>query len=207
IFHNVKDAVVTVPTYFNDAQKRAMREACKIARLNTMHIINEPTAATISYGSIMKEEKKKKNIVLFDLGGGTFDVSVVRVQRHKIEVKAVGGDTYLGGEDFNNRLLDYCVGIFNHKYKIDMRSSGKAFRRLRVECVMVKRNLSTAVETVIEIDCLYQRNDFHVKISRAKFEELNAALFQKNIGILKQFFKDANMIKAWMACSRCPCRT
>ncbi|KAH9294004.1 hypothetical protein KI387_040793, partial [Taxus chinensis] len=131
-------------------RKRAMREACKIARLNTMHIINEPTAAAISYGSIMKEEKKKKNIVLFDLGGGTFDVSVVRVRRHKIEVKAVGGDTHLGGEDFNKRLLDYCVGIFNHKYKIDMRSSSKAFRRLRAECVT---DMKTKERNQIVINC------------------------------------------------------
>ncbi|KAH9322913.1 hypothetical protein KI387_017552 [Taxus chinensis] len=191
---DVKDAVITVPAYFNDAQKRATRDACKIAGLNAMRIMSEPTAAAISYGSM--REKKIKDIMIFDLGGGTFDVSVVRIHRPKIEVKAVGGDTHLGGEDFNNRLLDYCVGLFNKKYKMDMSSSGRALRRLGAECERAKRNLSYAVETVIEIDCLYQRNDLYVKISRAKFEELNADLFGKTIEILKQCLKDANMSKA-----------
>ncbi|KAH9299567.1 hypothetical protein KI387_031249, partial [Taxus chinensis] len=170
---DVENAVITVPAYFNESQKRATKDAGKIAGLNVMQIINEPTAAAITYGfNALKEETR--NILVFDLGGGTFDVSIATVERGKIEVKAVAGDMHLGGEDFDNRMLSYCVQQFNKKYNMDMSISSKALRRLRSECERAKRSLSSAVETVIDIDCLHEGQDFYTKIRRAKFNELNA---------------------------------
>ncbi|XP_057818655.2 heat shock cognate 70 kDa protein [Cryptomeria japonica] len=190
--YEVKNAVITVPAYFNDAQKRATKDAGKIAGLNVMRIINEPTAAAISYG-FHDAFTGEKNVVVFDLGGGTFDVSVLSVQKGKIVVKAVNGDMHLGGQDFDNRMLNYCVQKFNTKYKVDMSKSAKALRRLRSECERAKRNLSSEEETVIDIDCLYKEHDFSVKVSRAKFEELNADLFEKCIEIVRECIHDAHM--------------
>ncbi|GLJ47560.1 hypothetical protein SUGI_1004370 [Cryptomeria japonica] len=130
---DVKNAVITVPAYFNDSQKRATKDAGKIARLNVMRIINEPTVAAITYSFALLGEEKR-NILVFDLGGGTFEVSILTVERGMIEVKAVGGDMHMGGEDFDNNMLNYCVQQFNKKYKIDMSTSPKALRRLRSEC-------------------------------------------------------------------------
>ncbi|GLJ46836.1 hypothetical protein SUGI_0988100 [Cryptomeria japonica] len=160
--------------------------------LNVMRIINEPTAAAITYGFDALEEGTR-NILVFDLGGGTFDVSIVTVERGKVQVKAVGGDMHLGGGDFDNRMLNYCVQMFNKKYKIDMRTSPKALRRLRSECERAKRSLSSAVETVIDIDSLYEGQDFHTKIRRAKFEELNADLFDKCIQLVKRCMEDSKL--------------
>ncbi|KAH9299559.1 hypothetical protein KI387_031241 [Taxus chinensis] len=191
---DVKDAVITVPAYFNDSQKRATKDAGKIAGLNVIRIINEPTAAAITYGfNSLKGEKR--NILVFDLGGGTFDVSIATVERGKIEVKAVAGDMHLGGEDFDNRMLSHCVQQFNQKYDMDMSTSSKALRRLRSECERAKRSLSSAVETVIDIDCLYEGQDFHTKIRRAKFEELNADLFEKCMDSVEQCVEDFKMGK------------
>lgn len=183
---DVRDAVITVPAYFSDSQKRATRDAGKIAGLNVMKMINEPTAAAICYG-FHASAGVKKNVFVFDLGGGTFDVSIVRVEKGKIEVKAVGGDMHLGGEDFDNRLLDYCVKEFKrrHTTEKDLCSNGKALRRLRAECERAKRSLSSTAETVIDIDSLHDGQDFHVQISRAKFEELNGDLFIKCMQIVR----------------------
>ncbi|KAH9299056.1 hypothetical protein KI387_030738, partial [Taxus chinensis] len=167
------NAVITVPAYFNDSQKRATRDAGKIAGLNVLRIINEPTAAAITYNFCGFIKEGKRNILVFDLGGGTFDVSIVTVEGDKIEVNAVGGDMHLGGEDFDNR--------------------SQTLRRLRSECERAKRSLSSAVETVIDIDGLYKRRDFHMKLRRAKFEELNAELFDECMQIVKQCLQDANM--------------
>ncbi|GLJ47059.1 hypothetical protein SUGI_0993580 [Cryptomeria japonica] len=188
----VKNAVITVPAYFNDAQKRATKDAGKIAGLNVMRIINEPTAAAITYGfhDVFTGER---SVLVFDLGGGTFDVSVLSVQKGFIAVKAVRGDMHLGGQDFDNRMLNFCIQKFNTKYKLDMRMSAKALRRLRSECERAKRNLSSEVETVIDIDGLYQGHDFFLKVSRAKFEELNVDLFQKCIEIVRECLQDAQM--------------
>ncbi|GLJ46844.1 hypothetical protein SUGI_0988190 [Cryptomeria japonica] len=190
----VKKAVITVPAYFNDSQKRATKDAGKIAGLDVMRIINEPTAAAITYGFDALEEGTR-NILVFDLGGGTFDVSIVTVERGKVEVKAVGGDMHLGGGDFDNRVLNYCVQLFNKKYKVDMGRNPKVLRRLRSECERAKRSLSSAVETVIDIDSLYEGQDFHTKIRRAKFEELNADLFDKCMQLVKQCLQDSKLSK------------
>ncbi|XP_057815808.2 heat shock cognate 70 kDa protein [Cryptomeria japonica] len=191
---DVKNAVITVPAYFNDSQKRATKDAGKIAGLNVMRIINEPTAAAITYGFVALDEEKR-NILVFDLGGGTFDVSIATVERGKVEVKAVAGDMHLGGEDFDNRMLNYCVQSFNKKYKIDMSTNPKALRRLRSECERAKRSLSSAVETVIDIDCLHEGQDFHTKVRRAKFEELNVDLFENCMQLVKQCMEDSKMSK------------
>ncbi|GLJ47044.1 hypothetical protein SUGI_0993410 [Cryptomeria japonica] len=188
----VKNAVITVPAYFNDAQKRATKNAGMLAGLNVMRIINEPTAAAITYG-FHDAFSGERNIVVFDLGGGTFDVSVLSVQKGKIAVKAVRGDMHLGGQDFDNRMLNYCVQKFNRKYNLDMRSSARALRRLRSECERAKRSLSSEVATVIEIDYLYKGKDFSQEITRVKFEELNADLFEKCIEIMRECLTDAHL--------------
>lgn len=192
---DVKNAVITVPAYFSDSQRKATRDAATIAGLNAMKITNEPTAAAIAYGfsSEVYSSNGKKTVLIFDLGGGTFDVSIVTVEGGKFEVKAVGGDTHLGGEDFDNRMLKFCVQNFNRKYKKEMSTSAKALRRLRSECERAKRNLSSVVENVIDIDCLYEGLDFHMKITRAKFEELNTDFFDKCMRILNQCLQDARM--------------
>ncbi|KAH9299502.1 hypothetical protein KI387_031184 [Taxus chinensis] len=191
---DVKNAVITVPAYFNDSQKRATKDAGKIAGLNVMRIINEPTAAAITYNSC-GSKKEKRNILVFDLGGGTFNVSIVTVEGDKIEVKAVGGDMHMGGEDFDNRVVNFFVQEFNRKNKMDLSASPKALRRLRSECERAKRSLSSAVETVIDIDCLYEGQDLHMKFRRAKFEKLNADLFDKCMQVVKQCLQDAKMSK------------
>ena len=191
---DVKNAVVTVPAYFSDSQRKSTKDAAAIADLKVMRIINEPTAAAIAYGfhTVCNE---KKTILIFDLGGGTFDVSILTVDNGRFEVKAVGGDMHLGGEDFDNRMLNYCVQQFKRRNKKDITANAKALRRLRSECERAKRSLSSAVETVIDIDCLYEGLDLHMKISRAKFEDLNADLFEKCMQILKQCLLDSKVNK------------
>ncbi|GLJ09711.1 hypothetical protein SUGI_0114590 [Cryptomeria japonica] len=190
---DVKNAVITVPAYFSDSQRKTTKDAGRIAGLNVMRIINEPTAAAITYGfSEAKEENK--NILVFDLGGGTFDVSIVAVKRGKFDVKAVAGDAHLGGEDFDNRMLSYCAQKFN-KYKTEVSANAKAIRRLRSECERAKRSLSSRVETVIDIDSLYEGHDFFLNIRRAKFEELNIDLFEKCMKIMKKCLEDAQLNK------------
>merc|ERR1712159_133562 len=168
----VRDAVITVPAYFNDGQRQATKDAGAIAGLNVQRIINEPTAAAIAYG--LDKKGGEKNVLIFDLGGGTFDVSLLTIEEGIFEVKATAGDTHLGGEDFDNRMVDFCMQDFKRKYKKDMSSNQRALRRLRTACERAKRTLSSSTQAHIEIDSLYDGIDFNSTITRARFEELNA---------------------------------
>ncbi len=192
----VKDAVITVPAYFNDAQRRATTDAGIIAGLNVIRVINEPTAASIAYGL---DKKKESNILVFDLGGGTFDVSVLRIDDGLFEVKATGGDTHLGGEDFDNKLVIQCLKHFKNKNKkIDTNSllkNKKSISKLKVACEQAKRILSTAQNTVIDIDSLYEDLDFTMTMSRVKFEMLCEDKFNKCMNVVKAVLNDANMTK------------
>ncbi|XP_074270766.1 heat shock cognate 70 kDa protein-like [Silene latifolia] len=195
----VEDAVVTVPAYFNDAQRQATKDAGVIAGLNVLRIINEPTAAAIAYG-LDKEltgykNKVAKNILVFDLGGGTFDVSLVSVRKDAFEVKAVSGDTHLGGGDFDTRLVVYLVAEFERKHKKTMGDNPRALGRLRAACERAKRNLSSITETSIEIDCLFDGIDFCSTVTRARFEMLNLDLFEKCLIPVEKCLKDAKMGK------------
>ncbi|KAH9625903.1 hypothetical protein KSS87_003417 [Heliosperma pusillum] len=194
----VQDAVVTVPAYFNDSQRKATKDAGVIAGLNVLRIINEPTAAAIAYGLDKQltgyNNTAMKNILVFDLGGGTFDVSLVAVQKDAFEVKAVNGDTHLGGGDFDTRLVDYLVAKFERKYK-KLGDNPRALGRLRAACERAKRNLSSTTETSIEIDCLFDGIDFCSTITRAQFEKLNHDLLLKCLEPVKQCLKDAKMGK------------
>ncbi|KAF5821020.1 putative Heat shock protein 70 family [Helianthus annuus] len=193
----VEDAVITVPAYFNDSQRQATKDAGYVAGLNVLQIINEPTAAAIAYGLDMTNEiTRATNVLIFDLGGGTFDVSIVTIDEDgKIEVKAVAGDTHLGGQDFDNEMVDYFVNEFNRKHKSDMKVNIKAVGRLRVACERAKRALSSTIETTIEIDGLHTGIDFSARITRAKFENLNVDLFNKCIETVESCLRDAKMNK------------
>ncbi|XP_057756648.1 heat shock cognate 70 kDa protein-like [Arachis stenosperma] len=193
---SVKNAVITVPAYFNDSQRKATKDAGVIADLNVIRIINEPTAAALAYG-LQKRDKcsGKRNVFIFDLGGGTFDVSLVTIEGDNIEVKATAGDTHLGGEDFDNRMVSHLVQEFIRKNKIDITSDPRALRRLRNECEKAKRTLSYANETTIEIDALFQGTDFRFSLTRARFEELNRDLFEKCMEIAQKCLDDAKMQK------------
>ena len=173
----VTEAVVTVPAYFNDAQRQSTKDAGVIAGLNVLRIINEPTAAALSYG-LDKMSTGEKNILIYDAGGGTFDVSILSIEEGVFEVKATGGDTHLGGEDFDNRMVDYFVKEFKLKYKKDLTQFPRALRRLRSACERAKRTLSSATQASIEIDSLVESQDFYTTITRARFEELNSDLFR-----------------------------
>jgi len=190
----VVDAVITVPAYFSDSQRLATKDAAKIAGLNVLRIINEPTAAAIAYG-FDKKITNKKNILVFDLGGGTFDVSIMKIESGEFKVIAIGGDTHLGGCDFDNRLLDHLVEYYRTKYGKDISNNKRALYRLRVQCEIAKRSLSEAYEATIEIDGFVDGEDFEVKVSRALFERLNDDLFNKSIQILKQTLEDSKLRK------------
>ena len=193
----VKNAVVTVPTYFNDSQCKATKDAGGIAGLNFLRIINEPTAAAIAYGiEKMADKIGKRNVLIFDLGGGTADVSLLTIENGVFKVKAVAGDTHLGGEDFANRMVKHFIEIFERQHKVDISDNSKALRRLRTACEKAKRILSSAVETNIEVDSLYKGIDFFSTITRAKFEELNMDLFKKCIDIVEKCLTDAKMNKS-----------
>ncbi|XP_078150674.1 heat shock cognate 70 kDa protein-like [Carex rostrata] len=193
----VKDVVVTVPAYFNDAQRQATKDAGVIAGLNVMRIMDEPTAAAVAYGFDTNEVNSpvKKNVLIFDLGGGTFDVSLLSISNGLIEVKATAGDTHLGGEDFDNHMLNHFVEEFRKKQRKDISSNPKALRRLKTACEQAKRILSTTTQTVVNLDCLYEGIDFYSGITRARFEELNANLFEKCIEIVTRCHEDAGIDK------------
>eukprot|EP01018_Ginkgo_biloba_P037012 Gb_10326 [translate_table: standard] len=194
----VKNAVITVPAYFNDSQRQATKDAGAIAGLNVTRIINEPTAAAIAYGLDKKSEtgrSREKNILIFDLGGGTFDVSILKVEGGLFEVKSTAGDTHLGGEDFDNRMVNHFVQEFKRKNRKDISSNAKALRRLKTACESAKKKLSTITQTAIEIESLHQGIDFYAQITRAKFEELNMDLFRKCMEPVEKSLKDANMDK------------
>lgn len=193
----IKNAVVTVPAYFNDSQRQATKDAGVIAGLNVMRIINEPTAAAIAYGLDKKATSVgEKNVLIFDLGGGTFDVSLLTIEEGIFEVKATAGDTHLGGEDFDNRTVNHFVGEFKRKYKKDISSNPRAVRRLRTACERAKRTLSSTAQTTIEIDSLYEGIDFYSTITRARFEELNMDMFRKCMEPVEKCLRDAKMDKS-----------
>ncbi|CAI7895304.1 unnamed protein product [Closterium sp. NIES-53] len=193
----VKNAVVTVPAYFNDSQRQATKDAGAIAGLNVMRIINEPTAAAIAYGLDKKNSSSsEKNVLIFDLGGGTFDVSLLSIEDGIFEVKATAGDTHLGGEDFDNRMVNHFVQEFKRKYKKDLSNNPRSLRRLRTACERAKRTLSSTAQTTIEIDSLYEGVDFYTTITRARFEELNMDMFRKCMDPVEKCLKDAKMSKA-----------
>jgi L1 cell adhesion molecule like protein len=191
----VKNAVITVPAYFNDSQRQATKDAGVISGLNVLRIINEPTAAAIAYG-LDKKGEKEKNVLIFDLGGGTFDVSLLTIEDGIFEVKATAGDTHLGGEDFDNRMVEWCMQEFGRKNKgADLSKNERAKRRLRTACERAKRTLSTATQAFIEIDSLHESADFQVTITRARFEEMNMDYFKKTIAPVEKVIKDAKMSK------------
>merc|ERR1712136_429471 len=195
--HEVKDAVVTVPAYFNDSQRQATKDAGVIAGLNIMRIINEPTAAAIAYGLDKKKTgDKESNVLIFDLGGGTFDVSILSIEGGMFEVKATAGDTHLGGEDFDNRMVDHFVNEFKRKHKKDITGNKRALRRLRTACERAKRTLSASAQANIEIDSLFEGIDFYTSITRARFEELCSDLFKGTLEPVEKAMRDAKMDKS-----------
>merc|ERR1719471_2209881 len=191
----VGKAVITVPAYFNDAQRQATKDAGHIAGLEVLRIINEPTAAAIAYGLDNAEETEEKNVLIFDLGGGTFDVSLLTIDEGIFQVLATAGDTHLGGEDFDNRLVEFCIQDFKKKNKLDIRESARAMRRLRTACEQAKRSLSGARRVTIEVDTLYEGIDYHVVVSRPKFEKLCEADFQRCMAPVSRVLQDAKMSK------------
>ena len=191
----VTDAVVTVPAYFNNSQRQATKDAAAIAELNVLRILNEPTAAAIAYG-LHKKVKAEQNILIFDLGGGTFDVSILTVDEGIFEVKATAGDTHLGGEDFDNRMVNHFVQEFKTKHKKDMSANKKAVRRLLTACERAKRTLSSCSHANIEIDSLFEGIDFYTTITRAHFEELNADLFRGTLEPVEKALRDAMIDKS-----------
>ncbi|OMJ21980.1 Heat shock protein sks2 [Smittium culicis] len=190
----VKKAVITVPAYFNDAQRNATKDSGSISGLEVLRIINEPTAAAIAYGMDSKSDKEKK-VLIFDLGGGTFDVSLLSITGGVFSVKATAGDTHLGGEDFDNTLVEFFKEDFKKKHGGDISTDSRATRRLRTACERAKRTLSSLARTTIEVDSLLNGVDYQASITRAKFEELNATFFQKTLEPVKQVIKDSKVDK------------
>ena len=186
---------MTVPAYFNDSQRQATKDAGTIAGLNVKRIINEPTAAAIAYG-LDKKERNERNVLIFDLGGGTFDVSLLTIDDGIFEVKATNGHTHLGGEDFDNVLVDYCMTQFKKQTGIDIKDNARAMRRLRTQCEKTKRILSSAHISEVYCDTLAEGEDFSVSISRALFEELCLPLFRKCMPPVEQALKDAGLGKS-----------
>ncbi|KNE60860.1 hsp70-like protein, partial [Allomyces macrogynus ATCC 38327] len=193
----INHAVVTVPAYFNDSQRQATKDAGTIAGLNVLRIINEPTAAAIAYGLDKKASSAgEKTVLIFDLGGGTFDVSLLAIEGGIFEVKATAGDTHLGGEDFDNRIVAHFVQEFKRKHKKDLTGNARALRRLRTACERAKRALSSSAQTTIEIDSLFEGIDFYTSLTRARFEELCADLFRSTMDPVEKVLRDAKIDKA-----------
>ena len=191
----ITDAVVTVPAYFNDSQRQATKDAGSIAGLNVLRIINEPTAAALAYG-LDKNLSGEKNVLIYDLGGGTFDVSILTIDNGSMfEVRSTAGDTHLGGEDFDNRMVKHFIQEFERKNKKDLSKNNRAIRRLRTACERAKRTLSSSTEASIEIDSLFDGVDFYTKITRARFEELCADLFRGTLEPVEKALTDAKMDK------------
>jgi len=190
----VKNAVITVPAYFNDSQRQATKDAGMISGLNVLRIINEPTAAAIAYG-LDKKGSGERNILIFDLGGGTFDVTLLTIDDGIFEVKATAGDTHLGGEDFDNRMVNHFVQEFKRKHKKDISGNARALRRLRTACERAKRTVSSTAQTSIEIDSLFEGVDFFTSITRARFEELNQDLFRGCLDPVEKVLKDGKISK------------
>lgn len=190
----ITDAVVTVPAYFNDSQRQATKDAGVIAGLNVLRIINEPTAAAIAYG-LDKKVGSERNVLIFDLGGGTFDVSILSIEDGIFEVKSTAGDTHLGGEDFDNNVVNYFVEEFRRKYKKDLSTNKRSLRRLRTACERAKRTLSSSATSSIEIDSLFEGIDFYTTLTRAKFEDLNKKYFADTLVPVEKSLRDAGLSK------------
>merc|ERR1712017_35855 len=192
---DIKDVVITVPAYFNDSQRQATKDAGAIAGLNVLRIINEPTAAAIAYG-LDKKTAGETNVLIFDLGGGTFDVSLLTIDDGIFEVKATAGDTHLGGEDFDNRLVNHFVQEFKRKNKADVSGNARSLRRLRTACERAKRQLSSGTNATIEIDSLHEGQDLYSSITRARFEDLCGDLFQQCLAPVEKVLRDAGVSKS-----------
>jgi len=194
--YKVSKAVITVPAYFNDSQRAATKDAARICGLEVLRIINEPTAAAVAYGLDKKSEGGEKNVLIFDLGGGTFDVSLLTLDDGLFEVKSTAGDTHLGGEDFDTRMVTHLIDEFKRKEKVDIRSNHRAVRRLRSACEKAKRTLSSSASANIEIDALFEGKDFYTSITRARFEELCSDLFRGCLEPVEKVLRDAKMDKS-----------
>ena len=190
----VRDAVVTVPAYFNDAQRQATKDAGTIAGLNVLRIINEPTAAAIAYG-LDKKGEGEKNVLIFDCGGGTHDVSLLTIEDGVFEVRATAGDSHLGGEDFDNLVVDWAAEEFKKKTRVDIKGNARALRRLRTACEKAKRVLSSSTQATIEVDSLAEGNDLTLTLTRAKFESLCDHLFRKAMAPVEQVLRDSKISK------------
>jgi len=188
----VKHAVITVPAYFNDAQRQSTKDAGTISGMNVMRIINEPTAAAIAYGL---DKKAEQNILVYDLGGGTFDVSLLTIDNGVFEVVATNGDTHLGGEDFDQRVMQHFIKIFNKKHSKDMNKDKRSLQKLRREVEKAKRALSSTHQARLEIEALYDGTDFSETLTRARFEEINNDLFKNTLGPVKQVMEDSGLKK------------
>uniref|UniRef100_A0ACD5Z3M6 Uncharacterized protein n=1 Tax=Avena sativa TaxID=4498 RepID=A0ACD5Z3M6_AVESA len=191
----VRDAVITIPAYFNDAQRQATKDAGAIAGLNVVRLINEPTAAALAYGLDKVDDKKEKNVLVFDLGGGTFDVSVLSLDGGVFEVLATNGDTHLGGEDFDQRVMDYLIRLVKRKHGVDVSGDARALGKLRRECERAKRALSNQHQVRVEIESPVNGVDLSEPLTRARFEELNADLFRKTMAPVKKAMADAGLSK------------
>lgn len=192
----VRDAVITVPAYFNDSQRQATKDAGAIAGLNVLRIINEPTAAALAYGlDRLGKDAGEKNVLIFDFGGGTHDISVLTLDDGVFEVKATAGDCHLGGEDLDNTLVSYCVEEFKKKHKMDVSKNAKALRRLRTVCERAKRTLSSATQATIEADSLADGLDFQTVLTRAKFESMCDSFFRRTVAPLDRLLLDAKLDK------------
>ena len=191
----VTKAVITVPAYFNDSQRAATKDAARICGLEVLRIINEPTAAALAYG-LDKNHAGEKNVLIFDLGGGTFDVSLLTLDDGLFEVRATAGDTHLGGEDFDSRLVNHFMEEFKRKHKLDISQNQRAVRRLRTACERAKRTLSTTASATIEVDALFDGIDFNSTLTRARFEELCSDLFRGCIDPVEKVLRDAKMDKS-----------
>ena len=184
--------MITVPAYFNNEQRQATKDAGIIAGLNVLRIINEPTAAALAYG-FDKRIQDELNVLIFDLGGGTFDVSILTIEEGVFEVKSTAGDTHLGGEDFDTRLVEHFARDFERKHGRDLRTNPRSMRRLRTACETAKHLLSTSTEATVDIESLFEGMDYRSSISRARFEELNNDLFAQTLESVKLALEDANM--------------
>merc|ERR1711966_494621 len=188
----VKHAVITVPAYFNDAQRQSTKDAGTISGMNVLRIINEPTAAAIAYGL---DKKAEKNILVYDFGGGTFDVSLLTIDNGVFEVVATNGDTHLGGEDFDQRVMQHFIKIFNKKHNVDMSKDSRSLQKLRREVEKTKRALSSTHQARIEIEALFDGKDMSETLTRARFEEINNDLFKNTLGPVKQVLEDSGLKK------------
>ncbi|CAE6535063.1 unnamed protein product [Rhizoctonia solani] len=189
----ITHAVITVPAYFNDAQRQATKDAGAIAGLAVLRILNEPTAAAIAYGLDLERTERESRVLVFDLGGGTFDVSLLRINQGVFEVLAVSGDGHLGGQDFDNRVIDYLVSKYKYERQVDVSSDNRAMSKLRREVEKAKRILSSQLTARMEIESFEGGNDYSYRLTRAKFDELNMELFQRTLQLVKQALQDARL--------------